>query len=82
MAGLTVEAKEALLTVFTGQHVNPAGIIESESNCIDCSIDLISNGLIKVNQWYRFHQIMTTTKGSEIARSIIREREQKKQKIR
>ena len=74
MADLSDQAKEALLTIFIGQHVNQAGILQSESSCKNYSAELISEGFIKINSFYRFNQFITTNKGSDLASSIIRKR--------
>jgi hypothetical protein len=74
MTDLSTLAQEALLAVYIGQHVNSAGILQSETNCREYIVALISDGLVKENQWYRFHQFITTNKGSAVAGTIIRKR--------
>jgi hypothetical protein len=70
----SVSAQEALLNVYIGQHINSAGILQSETNCGEHVKTLVSDGLVRENQWYRFHQFMTTNKGSTVAASLVRKR--------
>lgn len=83
MTALSVSTEEALLAVHIGQNVNPAGILQSEIFCPKDVQALVYDGLVRENQWYRFHQFITTKKGSAVAEKAIRKKiEETENKIR
>lgn len=68
--------QDTLLTVYIGQNISKAGILQSEIEALgmkEQTQTLLSEGLIRENHWY-LDQFLTTKKGGNIARVLLNQR--------
>lgn len=76
LSSISPQAQEVLLKIYVGQNINRAGILQSQVKDKEQTKTLLSKGLIKENHWY-LHQFLTTNKGSEIAKALVKTRIEK-----
>jgi hypothetical protein len=69
---LSQEAEKVLLRIYIGQNIRSEGILQSEILNQTEAQELLSEGLIKENHFYKFSQFLTSEKGSLLASGIVK----------
>ncbi|MBC7130128.1 hypothetical protein H5T51_02765, partial [Candidatus Bathyarchaeota archaeon] len=70
MVNISPKAQKILLKIYIGQNIRKEGILQSEIGEKEETQTLLSEGLIKENDWY-LRQFLTTDKGSILGKTLV-----------
>lgn len=68
---LSPETEKTFLKIYIGQNIRNEGILKTQIMEMTDAQDLLSEGLIRENRWYKFTLFLTTDKGGMVGREIV-----------